>query len=209
MINPGEHVSIFGITNSGKSTLTRQMAQCFPRKIVFDRLNEWETENEKTVEDFDSFAEAYEVAFYEPTFTIVVRPQAGLSQGTLSELCNKVMAMVYRCERIEPHGIAIIMEEAWLYAPLMDVPPWLIENLLTGRHYKISLIMNAQRPALISKSMVSQSRHVFIGQFFEANDRKYYRECLGNIPELNRDPERFHFLWFRAGFPSQWIISKV
>lgn len=206
MISPGEHISIFGITGCGKSTLTRQVAGLFYRRVIFDRLSEWNRiPGSVTVPDFTGFKREYQRLYQLDTFTIIVRPPAGISPEALVELTNDVMSLIYRVEKYHREGIGIIFEEVWLYAPLHNVPTWFRETLFTGRHYKISIVGNAQRPASVSKDMVSQSRHVFIGQFFEARDRKYYRDSLGDLPELEKPPAKYEFLWHRAGEQSQRI----
>lgn len=200
MINPGEHISIFGITGCGKSTLTRQIAGLFNRKVIFDRLAEWNRiPNAVTVPDFAGFKREYQRLYQLDTFTIVVRPPAGTDADALVKLTDNVMNLVYRVEKYHREGIGLIFEEVWLYAPLHNVPPWFRETIFTGRHYKISIVGNAQRPASVSKDFVSQSRHVFIGQFFEARDRKYYRDTLGDLPELENPPAKYEFLWTQTG----------
>lgn len=195
-ILPGEHVILFGLPGSGKTTLTRKISAMYERKIVFDRLGEWE--GFPTFRDFDSFAAAYRDELSRgDSFTLVIRPPAGYSQERLIEFSDQVLALVYQCENFNREGLAIIFEEIWLYVPLHGVSDWMYEILLTGRHPRISLIGNAQRPALVSKTLVSMSKHVFIGNFFEANDRKYYRDLLGDHPIIENPPPKHRFLWLR------------
>lgn len=198
MITLGEHVSIFGITGSGKSTLTGQLAEAFQRRVIFDRLGEWSTEDVPTAQDFLSFAAIYEQLHAEPAFTILFRPRPGLDHDALLHEVNQVLALIYRVEAQHPQGLALIFEEVWLYAPLHSMPPWFQETLLTGRHHRLSVIGNSQRPASVSKVFISQCRHVFVGQFFESRDRKYFEDTFGRIPQLETPPEKFHFWWFRT-----------
>lgn len=198
MITLGEHVSIFGITGSGKSTLTGQLAGAFPRRVIFDRLGEWNLYETPYVSDFRTFAHTYEQVYKNESFTIVFKPRPGLDHETLLHEINQVIALIYRVEAQEPRGVALIFEEVWLYAPLHSMPPWFQETLLTGRHHRISVIGNSQRPASVSKVFISQCRHVFVGQYFESRDRKYFEETFGRIPELDKPPEKFHFWWFRT-----------
>jgi len=200
MILPGEHIIIFGMTGSGKSTLTRQMGGIYERKIIFDRLQEWETENEYTTADsFESFKEIYHKAHNENSFTIYFKPRAGMDQDELIEVTNQILALVYQVEAYEKKGITLIFEEVWLYAPIHSIPPWFQETMLTGRHNRISVIGNSQRPANVSKTLVSQARHIFIGQYYEFRDKKYFEDTFGRIPELDNPPEKFTFYWFRPG----------
>lgn len=197
MIQPGEHVTIFGITGSGKTTLTRKIAALFPRRIVFDRLND-HAGGGVEVRDFQSFARVYKENFEHDDFAIVVRPPAGISSEELQELADSILQLTYSVESHTQKGIGVIFEEVWLYAPLHFMPHWFQETLLTGRHYRISLVANSQRPAHVNKALISQSRHVFVGQFFESRDRKYFEESFGRIPEIEQSPARYHFWWFRT-----------
>lgn len=198
MIEYGEHVSIFGITGSGKSTLTRQVAAYFGRLVVFDRLGEWENypgaEISRTVAEFvDSFRRH----LCSDQFTLVFRFQPGSDADGNVAICEAILSRIYAYEIQARRGVALIFEEVWLYASPHFMGAWLSETILTGRHARISLIANAQRPASVHKTLVSQSRHVFIGQHHEARDQLYFRETIGDLPELRAPIPRFHFLWFR------------
>lgn len=195
MILPGEHVAIFGMTGSGKSTLTRKVRGLFSRVVIFDRLQEWSASTPVT--DFESFRVAYRALYLEPSFEIVIKPRAGMSTEALLTLTDQVLSLIYQVESHTKKGIGIIFEEVWLYAPIHSIPQWFQETMLTGRHYGISIIGNSQRPASVSKTLVSQARHIFVGQFYEARDRKYFEECFGRIPELDNPPQKFNFYWFR------------
>lgn len=206
MIHPGEHVAIFGITGSGKSTLTAKIAALFRRRIIFDRLGE-HAGFEKVARTYEEFVRLYREAHEQESFSILVRPKAGLDPELLQEMVDAILQLVYNVESHTVQGIALIFEEAWLYAPLHYISPWMQEIILTGRHYNISLIANSQRPAHVNKAVISQARHVFVGQYFESRDRKYYEDTFGRIPELNQPPRKFHFYWFRPEQKPQLITT--
>jgi energy-coupling factor transporter ATP-binding protein EcfA2 len=207
MIKAGEHVTIFGITGCGKSTLTARVAEIFARRIIFDRLYQWPVSPADTVHNFSEFCARYKEVYQQASFTILVQPAPGMSQDDLLMFVDAVLSVVYQVERVNRHGLALIFEEIWLYAPVHSMPRWFQEMILTGRNWNISIIGNAQRPAMVSKSIVSQSRHVFVGQFFEARDRKYFEECFGQTPELDNPPEKYHFYWYRPGVPPLLITT--
>lgn len=197
MINPGEHTIIFGMTGCGKSTLTGQIAGIFRRRIIFDRMQEWKHQNLPTASSYQQFVSLYQGVHEQEEFTIVYQPSPGQAQEYLLADVNKILSLVYQVEGFGRKGIALIFEEVWLYAPLHAIPVWFQELMLTGRHHRVSVIGNSQRPAHVSKTLVSQARHVFVGQYQEARDKKYFEESFGRIPELARPPEKYTFYWFR------------
>lgn len=198
MIESGQHVFISGISGSGKSTLTRKIADLSERRIVFDRLGEWHSPDPALVfHDYHQFQALYRVQHVNAAFTLLYRPRRGISPEDLFQEVEAILALVHSVESSARAGIALVMEEVWLYAPTYSIGPWFQEIALTGRHFGISVIANAQRPANVAKTFVSQCRHVFIGQYFEQRDHIYYRETLGDLPELRKPIPRFNFLWFR------------
>lgn len=210
MILPGEHVIIFGMSGSGKSTLTRKISGIFSRMVIFDRLQEW-PRGEVSATDFYSFQKIYREKYLLPEFNIVFQPRPGMHGDELLAVTNQILHLIYSVEKSfhenngYSQGIALIFEEVWLYAPIHQTPPFMQEIALTGRHYRISLIGNAQRPASVTKTIVSQARHFFIGQYYESRDAKYYYDTFGDIPELDKSPEKFNFYWFRPGQALQLI----
>lgn len=198
---PGQHIFISGRTGSGKSTLTKEVCEYFPRLIIFDRKGDWANEIvDARVYDFNSFSSAYRQLFSNDHFRIVIQFQRGTSQEALIEHSERIINLCFANEtRINPRkGIGIVFEEVWLYGSVHSLPIWQSEIVLTGRSECISFIGNAQRPASVHKNIPSQCEHLFIGQIQDVNDMRYFREIVGDIPEL-RTLKKFEFLWCRPG----------
>lgn len=197
MISPGEHVCILGLTGCGKSTLTRALALPQRRVLVIDRMHEWDNAdpalNDFTfTKDFPSFLAAYKESYAE--VRIVVQPPPGMDGEMLREFADQILYCAYQAERQTRQGLFIVMEEVWLYAPIHGETPMLSEILLTGRKYGISVISNSQKPALVSRTVTGQSRHVLIGQHHDPRDAAFFREF-----GVTQSPAKFDWYHFEAG----------
>lgn len=205
----GEHITIFGITGSGKSTLTRAISQYYHRKIIFDRMGEWNGDPRYTVQDFQGFARVYRECESLADFEIVVRFRPGISQEDLITGFESICNLVYQRERLARLGVLLLIEEVWLYSSPHYISPWFKEILLTGRKENISVVANSQRPASVNKDIPSQSRHVFVGQHFNPNDRMYFRDVLGKEYPKCENLKRFEFLWYRPGANESTLFKTV
>lgn len=198
-VNPGEHSIIFGITGCGKSTLMAKIVDLYPRRVIFDRLYQWPDQGGRVVSSFQEFQRTYQELYTLPEFTIYVRPRRGIPEADLIALTDQILCLIYQAEYVNKLGLAVVFEEIWLYAPTYSIPHWFQELILTGRNAKISIIGNAQRPASVSKFITSQCRHIFVGQFFDYRDRKYFEDTFGRLEIFTRPPQKFQFIWFKPG----------
>lgn len=198
MISPGEHITIFGITGSGKSTLSKNIAEYFSRIIYFDRLREHNYEDAIFVYDYKGFADAYRSCENLSSFKIVIRFRPGLSEEDLERYFESILRLVHTRETNLKLGLLLYIEEVWLYSSPHYLNPWFKEILLTGRHDLISVLSNSQRPASTHRDIPSQSRHIFIGQYHDGRDAQYFREILPNDYKITIALKKYTFVWFRA-----------
>lgn len=185
----------------GKSTLTQLISDDpkFNRKIVFDMVSEWNGTH--FVQDFESFSNIYREIFTHEKFTIVVR-FGGISSNMekVIEIQTKITELIYRVGCDSETETCIIFEEAQFYFPNHGLHHVNMHLLTTGRHAHINIIANTQRPASVSKLLISQSEDIYIGSLYEPNDIQFLRGSIGReLAEQVRTLPKLHFIYFPVG----------
>ena len=208
MISPTDIVIAFGLRGSGKSFLTRKLSEAFPRRVVFDRLQEWSDENAIFVSTFEDFAREWQRVHALNRFTIVFQFDIESSSEIQSAEFNEVIRIVYKSGRSTGHFTTLFIEEIHFFAGPHFIEPWLFEATLTGRHSHIGIIANTQRPASVHKSIISQATHIFVGQLFEPRDMEYLAATIGDAAFRAKSLQKRQFLHFEAGKPEVKLISS-
>ena len=190
--------TILGMRGCGKSTLTKLLARSHPRKIVFDFVQEWD-DGTHYVESREEFENIFREVFNKPSYTIIVRFQFGESQQKITEIQTQIAKLVYVVGRDSEIETCLIFEEAQFYFPTHGLAPENMHLLTTGRHAFINIIANTQRPASISKLLLSQSKEVYIGSLYEMNDIKYLYDSVGELALEARNIQPMEFLYYPIG----------
>lgn len=183
-------ILIMGQRRCGKSYLGSKIQQIWPRKVIIDTLAEY---NEgEIVYSFHEFTEALQrlKSSQQNNFTLVFKFDPESHQSELE--FNHILRLCYYFGNIQ-----IVVEEIHLFSGPHNMPLWLQNNYLIGRHHGISILATSQRPAHVNKTIVSQSAHIFCGKTVESNDLRYLSSFLGqeNSQKLVQMPER-QFLYF-------------
>lgn len=201
MLGANEISIVFGMRGCGKSTLTREISSIHARRVVIDRLREWDDPNQETVSNFNEFCEWWVNNYHRDEFTVVCQFSLGSSMEANSAEFDSILRTVYLTERESPYprGICLVVEEIHFWSSPYSLSDWLTECVYTGRHAGISIVANAQRPASVHKSLVALSTNVFVGASFETNDLKYLTDAIGDVVYQAKSLEKYHFLWHRYG----------
>lgn len=203
-------VTIFGMRNSGKSVLTKRLTGVFPRKIVFDRLKEWR-DGDVYVTGAQEFKAFWEKGHERESFSAIVRFRHGVDADLLRSEVDEILRVVYEFELFKnQRGVAsrtaLVFEELQFYCDPHSCPPYLFEILHTGRHGGLAIFGNTQRPAVIHKSFISQSSHLFLGRIFEYRDVDYLRNsAFGDSAFQASTLKQGEFLYVAPGQPVKRI----
>lgn len=209
MLNETDITMIFGMRGSGKSTLTRRLSSVYPRRIVFDRLHEW---NEGIIfKSFLDFGRLWAENYDKESFTLVFQADIEAGNEQQSDVFNQILRVIYKTCKMQNayspiFNTCLIFEEIHFYGGAQFIEPWLWECVLTGRHAGLAIIGNSQRPASVHKSLVSQSANLFVGQLYEPRDMQYLSEAMGQDAFKAKTLPKFSFVFFRPGVPAT-IVS--
>lgn len=190
--------TILGMRGCGKSTLTNKLAESHPRKIVFDFVQEW-NDGTHYVTSVDEFNNIFREIFHNPSYTIIVRFDFGVASETIIDIQTSITKLIYLVGRDSEVETCIIFEEAQFYFPTHGLHPNNMHLLTTGRHAYINIIANTQRPASLSKLLLSQSKELYIGSLYEMNDIKYLIDCVGELALEARNLRPFEFIYYPVG----------
>jgi len=143
-----------GTRGCGKTTLSQNIQRVWPRRVILDTLDEYDSD--LAVHSFDEFAEKMKALknAKSQSFEVIYQfdPESTLSSTEFDE----IMRLCYYFGNIQ-----VVLEEVQLYASTHDLPHWLENCLLRGRHHNVSLLFTTQRPGNLNKTVLSQCQHIF------------------------------------------------
>ncbi len=101
--------------------------------------------------------------------------------------------------------VVFAIDEVWTYQKPNYSPPYLRTMMLTGRHYGVTLLWTAQRPALTDMTLRSVSTELYVGRLEEQTDLdalkgRIPQNALAELPRL-RDRQFVH-----RTKPTEWTI---
>lgn len=192
--NSTDCIVIFGQRGCGKTFLNKMIQTAWPRRVIIDIMGEYD--REKSVFTFEDFSE--KLIEYEknktPEFELIFQfdPEDEVSEKNF----NEIMRLCYYFGNIQ-----IVIEEIQEFCTPHEIPKWLRNCYLTGRHHNISIICTSQRPAFVNKTVVALSDHKFLGRCSEANDLNYLSSIVGreNTQKLTQLPNRNFFHYSKDG----------
>ena len=188
-------IFIMGRRGCGKSYLAKKLQQIWPRRIIIDPTGEYTDKSGKAifknaivVHDFSEFGKKIIELEKLKKFVLIFQP--GIDTRNFEAEFDEICRVCYYLGNIQ-----MVLEELQLYASTHQIPHWLKQLMLTGRHQNISLLFTSQRPGQINKTVFSQCIHIFCGSIIEGNDLRYVANFLNqDFKILTMLPDR-EFLW--------------
>lgn len=164
---------IFGMKGSGKSFVSKEIVQEYPRVIAIDNIGEYPLE---VIQGFDASVRRVVQASHEAEFRLAIRTESVEKDLEIIKLVGTM------------HSLLLVTEETSKYvnAGYMPEP---IENLIRyGRHRDISQIYISRRPSEITRDLTANADFIAIFRTQEPRDIAYMRSFMGdralNLPNL-------------------------
>jgi hypothetical protein len=167
-------ISVFGRRGSGKTYLSSLLADQFKKIIVFDTRNRIGTKNEKFydanirgceyVYSVEKLCDAFERG--KPD-RIIFKPSDPKGVfGVFCELCD--------CREVK--DVLIFIDEIGLLTSSnhYDIDPHFNGLLRFGRHHNLFLLLTAQRPVDVNRSITAESSHIISFNQTETRDLGYF-----------------------------------
>lgn len=195
VFGPTDITVVLGQRGSGKSTLCKKIAEVYPRLFVIDLLREWGDDDADFItDDFNEFCKILLFTLNRPTFKIVFQFDVESDDDSRKVVFNEVMRLIYKRGIETQTHAAILIEEVHHYASSHSIEKWLRNTTLFGRHARLALLCNSQRPARVHKDIISQANHVCCFRLTENADLDYLEERLGQAVEKLPQLPQFSFL---------------
>jgi energy-coupling factor transporter ATP-binding protein EcfA2 len=183
-------ILIMGQRGCGKSHLCKNLQKMWPKRVIIDTLGEYPDEGE-TCYSFHEFTRKIQElhSLKQESFTLVIQfdPESEVSDTEF----NEILRICYYFGNIQ-----LVIEEIQTFSTPHNLPHWLKQCLLKGRHKNLSLIFTTQRPGELNKTILSQCSHIFCGRIFETNDLNYVKSIFKNNSEELINIENRKFLYF-------------
>lgn len=169
-------ISIIGRKGSGKTTLSKSLAESYRRRIIFDFANEHPGKFVTSSENFIAFDKKY------PDQSINIRFSIEEDMDEVQTITEEILRHLYT-RNLNTHNLkdtVIVFEEAQFFFPQKILSSSLSRILTVGRHAGLNIIANTQRPALVSKTLLSQSDEIYTSFIWEKYDLKYLQSVVGD-----------------------------
>ena len=182
-IEPNRRISVFGVTQSGKTFFVKKIISQIRNYIIYDIKREYSS------------------------FGVVVHTLQGFKEALKNKLNHIVIQPLdlspehfdSYCEIIFKHlkNITFIVDEEHKFCTKSKMPYWFnsIVTIAQGKEFKIGVIGITQRPSNVHNDMITQST-IIISFMVKAHDAKAVNRFTGiPIQSLESLPQYYFYLY--------------
>lgn len=194
MFNSTDKFLMIGRSGCGKSYLSKLLQKIYPRRVIFDALDEYnpsDYKNANVVYSFEGFVSSIQTLEKEKKFILIYK--IDVTEDLAITYFNSSMEILYHLG-----NVCIVIEEIQDYCSPYKIPSWLKKGMTSGRHKILSFFMTTQRPSFIHGDIFSQATNVFCGNLIKKSDSQTMGDLLNiDRKEINLLKKR-EFFWFNS-----------
>jgi ABC-type dipeptide/oligopeptide/nickel transport system ATPase component len=186
-----DKIVIMGTSGCGKSYLGKVIQLNFSRVIVFDPMDEYQTDQKNIIRSWEQFASFVNNEGEKNKFFKVIKFSFDDDDIERISFLDHAIKVLYHLG-----NVTIVIEEMQLFSTPHSISKNLKNSMTTGRHQKLSFIITTQRPSLMNKTILSQSTHIFCGNLVDKNDILYVGNFIGADKNQLSSLKKGQFIWF-------------
>lgn len=195
MFNSTDKFLMIGRSGCGKSYLAKTLQKIYPRRVIFDSLDEYDPSNFRNpplvVSTFEGFTSAISQVENESKFIIIYK--IDVTDSMAITYFNHCMEILYSMG-----NVCVVIEEIQDYCSPYKIPSFLKKGMTSGRHRNMSFFMTTQRPSFIHGDIFSQATNTFCGNLIKKSDAQTMADLLNiDRKEINVLKKR-EFYWFNS-----------
>jgi DNA helicase HerA-like ATPase len=182
-IDANRRMSVFGVTQSGKTYFVKQIISSIPNVIIYDIKREY-SQFGTVVRTPEGFKEAIRRGIKR----IVIQP-LDLSPEYFDRFCEIIFKTL--------KNIMLVVDEAHKYCTKSKITYWFnsLVTITQGKEFRIGIIAITQRPANMHNDMITQSTAI-ISFMVKGHDAKAVSRFTSiPIEALERLPQHYFYIY--------------
>lgn len=188
------HVTaILGRRGCGKSTLSKNIQNVYPRRFIFDVVNDYPHVAHK-IQEFQQLKNYLPVLKSAKHFEIVFQAPPFQDRKKRTLVFDHVLRVLFTVK-----NLTVVIGEVQTFSHSHMMTEGFEDTLMMGRHANVSMIIDTQRTANMHKDIVGMCDHIFMGQMHEKNDIIYLADSTGVAKEILPQLPVGDFMWWRPG----------
>jgi energy-coupling factor transporter ATP-binding protein EcfA2 len=203
-IKEGSRAFITGMSGSGKTTLSLKLCEAMPSPLIIvdtkydPSIKQWGMKNGVPVKVMRKM-----IPWQSIKEDIIIRPDP--SWIAEPEDIDWWLGQAFYCRSVP----SIFIDEGYMVGATNTRMGEGVTGLWTrGRAFGMRCLIGTQRPAFISKFVITESDVLFIGMLKSEDDRKTLLKCTG-LPEVKVEQEANRFLYVRQNGAPVVSLKKL